>query len=393
MGLHLPATMKEPPVISRPVALVTVSVLAFALPVLAQAPDGQGPKPVGVITLEEEAVPFTLTVPGRAVAFQQSLIRPQVSGIIEEVVYDEGGDIAVGDVMFRINDDTYAADVRAAEASVARAESALQAARNTLSRTEQLRELAKSEAQLEDARVAVLSAEADLDSALATLELARLDLERTEITSPIYGEASVAAISVGAVVTARQADALATVTRLDPIYVDLVESSARVQRIQKLIRDGALNTDADYDFDLILETGERYEQPGTLVAQSAGVSATTGTAEFRVRFDNPDQILRPGQFLRVDVTLGTRQAFLVPQRAARRNAEGVLTFYLVRDGKAQQVSAEGLGIHDNAWIVATGIETGDRLIVDGLNGLRSDTAVAPRPVELNEDGVIVPAGE
>lgn len=367
--------------------------LVLALPALAQAPGGQGPKQVGVITLEKQAVPFTLTVPGRAVAFQQSLIRPQVSGIIEDVVYDEGGDIAAGDVMFRINDDTYAADVRAAQASVARAESALQSARNTLSRTERLRELATSESQLEDARVAVLTAEADLDAALATLELAKLDLDRTEITSPIDGEASVAAISVGAVVTARQADALATVTRLDPIYVDLVESSARVQRIQKQIKNGSLNTDEDFKFDLTLETGDAYDQPGRLVAQSAGVSASTGTAEFRVRYDNPDQILRPGQFLRVNVTLGTRQAFLVPQRAARRSAEGVLTFYVLRDGKAQQISAESIGIHDHAWIVAEGLENGAQLIVDGLSGLSSGAEVAPEPVTLNKDGVTVPAKE
>ncbi|WP_135506939.1 efflux RND transporter periplasmic adaptor subunit [Roseovarius aestuariivivens] len=377
----------------RFLAIVSLCALIFAPPVSAQAPGGQGPKPVGVITLEKQAVPFTLTVPGRAVAFQESLIRPQVSGIIEDVVYDEGADISTGDIMFRINDDTYAADVRAAEAMVARAESALQAARNTLSRTEQLRELATSEAQLEDARVGVLSAEAELDSALATLELARLDLERTEITSPIDGEASVAAVSVGAVVTARQAEALATVTRLDPIYVDLVESSARVVRIQDLIRNGAINTDEAYRFDLILETGDTYDQPGKLVSQSAGVSTTTGTAEFRVRFPNPEHILRPGQFLRVDVTLGTRQAFLVPQRAARRNAEGVLTFYLVRDGKAEQIRAESLGVYDNAWIVAEGIEPGERLVVDGLTGLRSGAEVAPQPVTLTKDGVTVPAEE
>ena len=377
----------------RPLAFVLLALPTVALAQGAPGGGAQGPKPVGVITLEKQAVPFTLTVPGRAVAFQQSLIRPQVSGIIERVVYEEGADISAGDVMFHINDDTFAADVRAAEASVARAESALQAARNTLNRTESLRELATSEAQLEDAQVEVLSAEADLDAALATLELARLDLERTEITSPIDGEASVAAISVGAVVTARQADALATVTRLDPIYVDLVESSARVQRVQKLIKDGSLNTDEDYQFNLILETGDVYDEPGTLVAQSADVSASTGTAEFRVRFDNPDQLLRPGQFLRVDVTLGTRQAFLVPQRAARRNAEGVLTFFVVRDGTAQQISAESLGVYDNAWIVAEGIESGARLVVDGLTRLRSGAEVAPQPVTLNENGVTVPVEE
>ncbi len=381
----------------------TMSALRQALPVillalvpgqvLAQAGgqgDGQSqPTPVGVVALDMQDVPYVLTVPGRAVAFRESDIRPQVTGVIGEIVYTPGTEVARDAPMFRIESETFAADKRAAEASVARAEAALATARNTLERYRQLSGRSVSQTQVDDAEVAVLSAEADLEQARANLELAQLDLDRTEIRSPFAGQPSVATISIGAVVTANQADALATVTQLDPIYVDLVDSSARVLRVQELIRTGALQVNGGIEFELTLETGEVYPEPGRLVSDSARVSETTGTLAFRVEFPNPDSVILPGQFLRADVTLGERRAYLVPQRAARRTAEGMLTFYVARDGTAQLVETRDLGSYRNAWIVGEGPQDGDRLIVDGLSGLRSGAEVAPQEVTLDDAGRVV----
>ena len=368
---------------------VLIACATASGPLLAQQ---GGPRPVGVITLKSQAVPFVLTVPGRAVAYQSSEIRPQVTGVIDEVVYAQGAPVAAGDVMFRIDSETFAAEARAAKAAVAQAEAALSTAQNTLSRYERLRELATSQAQIEDAQVAVLTAEAALQQARAQHELAELQLARTEVKSPINGIPSVPAISVGAIVTANQPTALATVTRLDPIYVDLTDSSAHVLRVQELIRSGEIETESGLEFTLTLETGATYDQPGRLVSQGADVSQTTGAMAFRVEFPNPDGVIRPGQFLRADVKIGERMAYLVPQRAAQRTAQGVLSFYVVRDGKAQQIETSALGSYENAWIVAEGPEDGDQLIVDGLARLRSGDAVAPMPVELDADGRIVPAG-
>jgi len=258
-----------------------------------------------------------------------------------------------------------------------------------LRRYEQLSGRSVSQTQVDDAEVAVLSAEADLEQARASLELAQLDLNRTEIRSPFTGQPSVATISVGAVVTANQAEALATVTQLDPIYVDLVESSARVLRVEELIRSGALRVNGNIDFSLTLETGATYAQPGKLVSDSARVSETTGTLVYRVEFPNPDHVILQGQFLRAGVTLGEREAFLVPQRAARRTAEGMLTFYVVRDGAVELVETSDLGSYENAWVVAEGPKEGDQLIVDGLTGLRSGVAVAPQKVRLDAAGRVV----
>ena len=362
----------------------------LAGPAQAQAP--QGPPTVGTVALDKQPVPFTLTVPGRAVAFEEGDIRPQVSGLVQEIVYSPSEPVKKGDVMFRIDSAVFEAEARAAEAAVSQAESAVQNAQNTLDRYQQLRDLTRSPAQIEDAEVAVQSAEAALGAARAQAELAHVELGRTEVRSPIDGEASVALVSVGAVVTANQTDPLATVTRLDPIYLDVAEAGARVLQIQQQIAEGTLAPDAEIGFALRLENGDLYDQPGRLVAQSAGVSASTGTREFRIEFPNPDRRIRPGQFLRVDVTLGERSAYLVPQRAARRSAGGALTFYVVRDGKAVQVETRDLGTHDNGWVVAEGPKDGDRLIVDGLTGLRTGTEVKAEPVHLNDDGVVV-AGE
>lgn len=364
-------------------------VLPFASESLAQARRGpDGPTPVGVVTTAEEDVPRTVTLPGRAIAYQQTAIRPQVGGEILEIVYDPGRPVRAGDVLFRIDPETLAAALAAAEASVAGAEASLTQAQNTVTRYRRLEGSGVSAVDRANAEVALKQAEADLAAARAARDAAQLSLDRTAILSPLDGMADVPQVSVGDLVTANQSEALTTITQLDPIYVDVSESSARLMRSRaggsagQLIRTGAVQT------RLTLETGEEYQGEGRLVSPGIAVSPTTGTVPIRLRFDNPDLRILPGQFLRVQMTLGSTRAVLVPQSATSRASDGTLTAFVVRDGRAQQVVLSEQGSYRNNWIVTQGISPGEQLILDGLDDLRAGTEVAPVPVQIDAQGVV-----
>jgi membrane fusion protein (multidrug efflux system) len=347
-----------------------------------------GPVEVGTIELATEDVPYTLTLPGRAVAFEEASIRPRVSGVIEEMAYQPGQPVEVGALLFRIEDDSYAAAVAAAQASVAGAQASVVTAEATVERYRSLEGSAVTSADLQTAEATLSQAQASLASAEAALTSAQLDLERTEIRSPIAGLPSVPEVSTGELVTANQSEALATVTRLDPIYVDVTESSARMLRIRDRIDEGSLSPGDTIGFHLVLETGAILEGQGMLVTPGTSVSTTTGTVDFRIQFDNPDQNVLPGQFLRVEVTLGTSKSIVVPQRSTSRAANGTLTAYLAQDGAARQVTLTTTGTYRNGWIVTDGVEPGDLLVVDGLNGLRDGAEVTTVPVEIDEQGVV-----
>ncbi len=364
-------------------------VLPFASESLAQTRRGpDGPTPVGVVTTAEEDVPRTVTLPGRAIAYQQTAIRPQVGGEILDIVYDPGRPVRAGDVLFRIDPETLAAALAAAEASVAGAEASLTQAQNTVTRYRRLEGSGVSAVDRANAEVALKQAEADLAAARAARDAAQLSLDRTAILSPLDGMADVPQVSVGDLVTANQSEALTTITQLDPIYVDVSESSARLMRSRaggsagQLIRTGAVQT------RLTLETGEEYQGEGRLVSPGIAVSPTTGTVPIRLRFDNPDLRILPGQFLRVQMTLGSTRAVLVPQRATSRASDGTLTAFVVRDGRAQQVVLSEQGSYRNNWIVTQGISPGEQLILDGLDDLRAGTEVAPVPVQIDAQGVV-----
>jgi membrane fusion protein (multidrug efflux system) len=353
-----------------------------------QMPGAAGPTAVGVVTLETAEVPYTVTLPGRAVAFEQTDIRPRVEGTIEEIVYTPGHPLEVGEVLYRIEGDSYEAELAAAEAAVAGAEASVTAAKATLERYQKLDGVGVTRESVETAEVSLMQAEADQRSAEAALKTAQLNLKRTEIASPIQGVADVSEVSVGALVTANQSDALTTVTRLDPIYVDLTESSARLLRVREQIDAGDLAQSDTLQIDLTLENGATYSAGGTLVSPGFSVSSTTGAVEFRIQFDNPDRKILPGMFLRANIQIGSRNALLVPQRATTRSASGDLTAFVVKDGKAEQVVLTEAGSYQNAWVVTKGVADGDALVVDGLRNLRDGAEVAPTPVTIDENGVV-----
>ena len=381
--------------IPRVLCRLSLICLVFAASVAAaQAPPGgapgaaQGPTSVGTVTIQTVEVPYIRTLPGRAVAYETGEIRARVSGVVEEILYTAGDALNPGDPMFKIEDASYTAAFASAKAAVAGAEVQVNTTRATVDRYKTLQGNAVSKADLQAAEAAAASAEASYAAAKAALDVAQLDLDRTTVRSPIAGIAGIATVSVGALVTANQTDALATVTRLDPIYIDVSDSSAGMLRIRAQIDDGSLKLGSKVGVALVLEDGQTYDGQGTVVVLGNVVSATTGTFDLRVQFDNPKRIILPGQFLRVKLTLGTTSAKLVPQRATGRTSDGTLTVFVAKDGVAKKVALTSSGSQDNAWIITGGLEDGDLVIVDGLTNLRDGAAIKPVPVTIDADGVV-----
>jgi membrane fusion protein (multidrug efflux system) len=360
------------------------ALVSLATSVAAQMP----PKQVGVIKAEVQDVPRIVTLPGRSVAASSTAIRPRVSGIVTEILYEPGRPIEAGTPMFRIDDITYQTNVAAAAAQVAGAEAKVTEAQAAFSRTEQLVGSGSTQAQVESARAALDQARAGQDSARASLTLAQAQLAWTTVTSPLSGVASVSAASIGDLVTEGQADAMATVTQLDPIEVDMYEPSSRFLSVMDDITDGTLRLNDQLNATLTLENGRTYQGKGALVAPGVTVSTSTGSIDTRFRFDNPDNMILPGMFLRGQIDLGITQAILVSQSATSRDKLGNLSAWVVVDGKVSQRDLTENGSYQQQWIVTAGLEGGDMVVVDGLTGLSEGAEVVPVPVSFDANGVV-----
>lgn len=358
-------------------------------------PPGQtaGAVEVGIVTLKPQAVARTTELPGRVVALATAEIRPQIDGIVGAVVFKEGGQVKAGDVLYEIDARKFKAALDAANAAVKKAEATATNAGFTLDRNRQLsKNNAVSEQVVEDAETALLQAQADVEAAKADAATAQINLDNATIRAPISGIIGKSVITIGALVTANQTDALTTIRQLDPINVDLVDSSANLLRIRDQIQAGTLGRVGDEPptVKLTLENGKPYDLSGTLALADAVVSETTGTFSLRASFPNPQRVLMPGMFVRASVELGeTPAAFLVPQRAVTRNSAGAATAYFVSaQNKAETrvlTTAASIG---NDWLVTAGVKEGDRLIVDGLQKISEGTEVHPVDVKIDENGVI-----
>ncbi|WP_255435583.1 efflux RND transporter periplasmic adaptor subunit [Paracoccus sp. S1E-3] len=358
----------------------------------AQAQQGrgpQGPTEVGIMPVTRSEVPVTVELPGRAVAYQLAAIRPKVGGEITEIPYQAGAEVEAGTVLFRLEDESLEAELAAEEIAVTSAEAALDWARDTVERYRKLSGSGVSLTDVQSAVVALAQAEAAAGATRSRLQLARLALERTAITSPIPGIVAVTPFSVGDIVSANQSEQLTEVAQVDPIYVDVSESRARILRHRQSIDDGNMQRPGvPIDARMTLETGEVYAQPGRVLSPGTAVSATTGTIPIRLQFPNPDRMILPGQFVRVTLTIGQINAILVPQRATSRSAAGQLTAFVARDNKAVQVQLTEQGTHENAWIVTDGLAEGDSLILDGLDNLRDGAEITTVPVTIDAEGVV-----
>jgi len=244
---------------------------------------------------------------------------------------------------------------------------------------------------VDDSRSTLLQAEAAEEAAQADLDTARINLENATIRAPIDGIIGVSAVSVGALVTDSQSDALATIRQIEPINVDLVDSSNNLLRIRDDVDSGRLGREfGPPAVTLTLENGKPYEAAGTISLTEMVISETTGTFSMRATFPNDQHILLPGMFVQAKVDLGAlKDVFLVPQRAVTRGDDGVATLYVVSDdSKAQARHVSTVGTVSNSWIVTDGVKAGDRLIVDGFQKFSDGSAVQPVAATIDADGVV-----
>jgi membrane fusion protein, multidrug efflux system len=358
----------------------------------APGPGGFGPVEVGVVELQSQPVPRSVELPGRVIASATAEVRPQVNGIVRRIAFREGGVVEAGDILYELDDARFRAAHAAAAAALKKAEAATAGAQATFDRTERLAATNAVSAQtLDDARSTLLQAEADEEAARADLETARINMDNATIRAPVAGVIGVSRVSVGALVTENQTDAMATIRQVDPVHVDLVDSSANLLRVRDEVQAGRLGRDtgSQNTVSLTLETGRRYDGNGSLSPADMVVSQTTGTFTMRATFPNPDRILMPGMFVRATVELGAvPDAFLVPQRAVARDDAGSPTLYVVsEDGKAELRKITTGGSVGNDWIVVDGVENGERLIVDGFQNISDGSSVDPVEASIDEDGV------
>jgi len=364
--------------------VVTSLALGCGKPAAGPPP---GPPEVGVVTLTPERVVLTTELPGRTSPYLVAEVRPQVNGLLQQRNFEEGADVRAGQLLYQIDPAPYRAAVDQAEAALAMAEANLPAMR---SRAERLRGLVESRAAgeqtAEDAEAAVRQAEASIAASQAAVESARIQLSYTPIKAPISGRTGRSAVTVGALVTAYQPVPLVTIQQLDPIYVDVTQSSAEVLRLRRVLSSGALTRDADSArrVRLLLEDGTPYAHEGTLKFQDVTVAPSTGAVTLRMVFPNPDHILLPGMFVRAVVEEGVNEAaILAPQQGVSRDPRGNAYALVVgADGKVESRTLEIGRAFGNRWLVTSGLAAGDRVIVDGL--------LAVRPgIQVNA----VPAGE
>lgn len=345
---------------------------------------GAPPAEVGVITLAPQPVELAVELPGRTAANRIAQVRPQVDGIVLRRLFTEGAEVRAGQPLYQIDAAPYRATVQRAEAAVASAEAQLNAARLLAQRYGQLQQGGVvSRQDFDDAEAARLTAEASVAAARAALDTARIDLGYTELRSPITGRIGRSLVTEGALVTRNQDEPLATVAQLDPILVDVTQSSAELLRLQQDIAAGHLQQDARQEavVTLTLEDGREYPRKGRLRFTEVTVDEGTGSVVLRAEFPNPDYLLLPGMFVRAQLQTGSNpEALLVPQAGVSRNARGEAMVLVVdAQGKVGERMVEVSRAVGSRWIVTQGLAAGERVIVEGLQKARPGATVNAMP--------------
>jgi membrane fusion protein (multidrug efflux system) len=376
--------------LTRPAAKIPVRLAALGLlAVLAAAACKSKPAPaavpeVAVVTLQTERLALTTELPGRTTAYLVAEIRPQVNGILQKRLFTEGADVRAGSVLYQIDPAPYQAAFDQAKAALAVAESHLPSARSRAERFKNLVAVhAVGQQDYDDAVAALATAEAGVEAARAALENARINLGYTPIKSPISGRIGRSSVTAGALVNAYQPTPLAVVQQLDPIYVDVIQSSAEVLRLRRNMESGRLKRDqaAWQKVQLKLEDGTDYPIEGTLEFRDITVDPTTGSVSVRAVFPNPDKILLPGMFVRAIVEEGLNElALLVPQQGVSRDTKGNPYALIVNgEGKVEQRSLELDRAIGDQWLVSKGLAAGDRVVVEGQLKIRAGASVKVVP--------------
>lgn len=361
------------------------AVLAFSLTLAACGETEQparGPVEVGVVTLVSGPVTVSTELPGRTASAMMSEVRPQVTGIVQKRLFTEGSHVRAGQQLYQIDPQLYRAARDQAKAALSSARATLAASRAKAKRYETLADSdAVSRQERDDVIAAAQQAEAAVEEARANLRTAEVNLAFTRVYAPIGGKIGRSLVTPGALVTASQATALATIQQLDPIFVDVTQSSAKLLQLRRALASGEL-LPASADVRLKLEDGTDYPQGGTLEFSEPIVDPDSGTVTLRARFPNPDGLLLPGMFVRVVAPQSVvPNAILAPQQGISRDVKGDATALIAtRDNKVERRLVTADRAIGDKWLITAGLKAGDRLIIEGTDKISPGDVIKPVPM-------------
>jgi membrane fusion protein (multidrug efflux system) len=341
----------------------------------------KGPTQVGFVVVQQGSAPIEQELPGRVAAFQVSEVRPQVSGVIQRRLFREGSFVRQGQTLYQIDPSVYNAQAAQAAANLQSARASAEAARTRASRYKPLAQMeAISKQDYTDALAQARQADASVAQNNALLRSAQINQRFTRVPAPISGRIGLSNVTEGALVTANQPDAMTTITRLDPVFVDIQESAADLLALRNaLSREGAVSTTAQVR--LKLPDGSYYAFTGTVEFSQVLVDQATGTVTLRARFANPQSILLPGMFVTAEFAQAVdTSAFLVPQPAITRDAKGNATVFVVGvDNKAVQRTVVAERTQGPYWVVTGGLAPGEKVITQGTANLKDGAPIKPVP--------------
>ncbi|NUU01591.1 efflux RND transporter periplasmic adaptor subunit [Herbaspirillum robiniae] len=373
-----------------PARLLMALTLAVALAACSKSgnqPPAQGQAEIGYVVVKAQRQAVTTELPGRTTAYLAADIRPQVGGIIQKRLFKEGANVKAGQPLYQIDPASYQAAYDSAKASLLKAEATLASSKLKAQRYAELDKIdAVSKQDNDDAQSTLRQNEADVAVQKAAVKTAAINLEYTKILSPISGRIEKSTVTPGALVTASQTTALTTVQKIDPIYVDVTQSTVDLLRLKRELASGQIKKSGENaaQVKILLEDGSTYDRTGKL--EFAGLSVDTGTGMITLRavVPNPDGVLLPGSYVRAVLEEGVDDhALLVPQKAVSRDQTGAATALVVgADGKVQQRLLSVARAVGNNWWVTKGLAEGDKLIVDGLQKVR--TGDTPRAIDVTE---------
>ena len=354
-------------------------------------PQGGGPPEVSVLTIEPQRLTVTTELPGRTAAYRIAEIRPQVSGIVLKRLFREGSDVKAGDQLYQIDSATYEASLASAQADVQKAEANLQAARNKASRYGDLvKNSVVSKQDFDDVQASLKQNEAQVAAAKAAYNLASINLNYTKVFAPISGRIGKSAVTEGALVTANQATALATIQQFDPIYVDVTQTASQLMKLREDMATGRIRPAEPGKIPVTLFLNSNgsgddtaYPAKGELQFSDVTVDAGTSSVQLRAVFPNPNKDLLPGLFVRARVEQGVAEnAITVPQAAVARGPAGSARGGVVgADNKVNPRTIKTERAVGNVWLVSDGLAVGERVVVEGLQKVKPGAEVKPVPAQ------------
>lgn len=356
---------------------------------------GQKPPPkVGFVVATPSAVPLPVTLGGRTVAFETSEVRPQVAGVIQRRLFTEGSIVREGQPLFQIDPSLYRAAFNQAQANLRSARASAEAAVARARRYKPLAEMEAIAAQdYTDAAAQARVAQATIAQNAAALETAQVNLRFTTVPAPITGRIGRALVTVGGLANTSLETPLAIIQRTDPMFVDMQQSAADLTSLRGKIRQGGVDPGST-QVTLKMEDGSNYPLPGTVQFSEVTVNQETGTVTLRARFPNPQGVLLPGSFVNAVFNQAVEtNAFLIPQQAVQHDFDGSAYVMLVGPGnKAVRRKVTATRTYGSQWVVTSGLARGDKIILQGLNGLKQGAPIVPVPASAPQDPTKVPRG-